>query len=92
MGTNAVRVCTPRRTLVRVLKYSWRRLLATITPAGQALVHEATEALNQASFGLPGLTAGQAAEVTSARRASGSRAETPPPGPECQSRPPATAT
>jgi hypothetical protein len=69
MGTNAVRVCTPRRTLVRVLKYSWRRLLATITPAGQALVHEATEALNQASFGLPGLTAGQAAEVTSALRA-----------------------
>jgi len=32
-------------------------------------VHEATEALNQASFGLPGLTAGQAAEVTSALRA-----------------------
>src|SRR5450755_1877462 len=69
MGTNAVRVYTPRRTLVRVLKYSWRRLLATITPAGQAVVREGTEALNQASFGLPGLTAGQAAEVTSALRA-----------------------
>src|SRR5450631_2230083 len=69
MGTNAVRVYTPRRTLVRVLKYSWRRLLATITPDGQALVREATEALNQASFGLPGLTAGQAAEVTNTLRA-----------------------
>jgi hypothetical protein len=33
------------------------------------VVREATEALNQASFGLPGLTAGQAAEVTSTLRA-----------------------
>ena len=32
-------------------------------------MREATEALNQASFGLPGLTARQAAEVTSTLRA-----------------------
>ena len=41
-------------------------LLASITPAGRTLAEEATDALNQASFGLPGLTKEQAAEVTAA--------------------------
>jgi hypothetical protein len=92
MGTNAVRTDTPRRTLVRVLKYSWRRVLATITPAGQAVVREATEALNQASFGLPGLTAGQAAEVTSALRALRVAGGDAAAGARMPRRPPATAT
>ena len=43
-------------------------VLATITEAGQSLVREATEALNEASFGLPGITAGQAADITAALR------------------------
>ena len=40
-----------------------RVVLAVITPAGRALADEATGALNQAAFGLPGLTQKQAAEV-----------------------------
>ena len=39
-------------------------MLATITPAGRTLAEEATDALNQAAFGLPGLSQEQAAEVT----------------------------
>ena len=41
-----------------------RVVLAEITPAGRALAEEATTALNQAAFGLPGLTPDQAAQVT----------------------------
>jgi DNA-binding MarR family transcriptional regulator len=41
-----------------------RVVLATITPAGRALADEATSALNEAAFGLPGLTQEQAAQVT----------------------------
>jgi DNA-binding MarR family transcriptional regulator len=45
-----------------------RVVLAAITPAGRALAEEATDALNQADFGLPGLPAGQAAELTETLR------------------------
>ena len=41
-----------------------RVVLATITPDGRALTDEATAALNQAAFGLPGMTTEQAAELT----------------------------
>ena len=54
--------------LIGEQRHSYRQL-GDITPDGQALVREATEALNQASFGLPGLTARQGAEVTSTLRA-----------------------
>jgi DNA-binding MarR family transcriptional regulator len=68
--TNAITRLEQRGLVERRLSPDDRRVvLATITPDGQALVREATEALNQASFGLPGLTAGQAAEVTSTLRA-----------------------
>jgi len=64
--TNAITRLEHRGLVERRLSPDDRRVvLATITPAGQALVRQATEALNQASFGLPGLTARQAAEVTS---------------------------
>lgn len=64
--TNAITRLEHRGLVERRLSPADRRVvLATITPAGQALVREATEALNQASFGLPGLTADRAAEVTS---------------------------
>jgi DNA-binding MarR family transcriptional regulator len=64
--TNAITRLEHRGLVERRLSPADRRVvLATITPAGQALVREATEALNQASFGLPGLTERQAAEVTS---------------------------
>ena len=73
--TNAITRLEHRGLVERRLSPADRRVvLATITPAGQALVREATEALNQASFGLPGLTARQAAEVTSVLRALRSRA------------------
>jgi DNA-binding MarR family transcriptional regulator len=45
-----------------------RVVLAAITPAGRALAEEATAALHEAEFGLPGLTAGQAAAITGALR------------------------
>ena len=67
--TNAITRLEHRGLVERRLSPDDRRVvLATITPDGQALVREATEALNQASFGLPGLTARQAAEVTSTLR------------------------
>jgi hypothetical protein len=44
-------------------------VLATITSAGQALVDEATAALNDGSFGLPGITTTQAAEIADVLRA-----------------------
>src|SRR5450755_3180270 len=68
--TNAITRLEQRGLVKRRLSPDDRRVvLATITPDGQALVREATEALNQASFGLPGLSARQAAEVTSTLRA-----------------------
>ncbi len=68
--TNAITRLEQRGLVERRLSPDDRRVvLATITPDGQALVRAATEALNQASFGLPGLTGRQAAEVTSTLRA-----------------------
>jgi DNA-binding MarR family transcriptional regulator len=45
-----------------------RVVLATITPAGRDLAEEATAALNESAFGIPGLPAGRAAEITTALR------------------------
>jgi len=62
--TNAITRLEQRGLVERRLSPDDRRVvLATITPAGQALVREATEALNQASFGSPGISPLQAAEV-----------------------------
>ncbi|MXQ67685.1 MarR family transcriptional regulator [Actinomadura rayongensis] len=46
-----------------------RIVLAEITPAGRELAETATEALHEAGFGLPDLTAEQAAAITGALRA-----------------------
>src|ERR1700760_297137 len=45
-----------------------RVVLATITGAGKSLVGEATMALNQASFGLPGISPEDAAAITAILR------------------------
>jgi DNA-binding MarR family transcriptional regulator len=67
--TNAISRLEQRGLVERRLSPDDRRVvLATITPAGQSLVREATTALNQASFGLPGITPEQAADVTDALR------------------------
>jgi DNA-binding MarR family transcriptional regulator len=67
--TNAITRLEQRGLVERRLSPDDRRVvLATITPAGQALVREATVALNQASFGLPGITPGQAAGITAVLR------------------------
>jgi DNA-binding MarR family transcriptional regulator len=91
--TNAISRLEQRGLVERRLSPDDRRVvLATITPDGQELVREATEALNRASFGLPGLTADQAAEVTSVLRglriAGGDTAA----GAPMPAAPPATAT
>lgn len=41
-----------------------RVVLAKITEEGSAMAREATAALNESAFGLPGLTQGEAAEIT----------------------------
>ncbi|WP_067473203.1 MarR family transcriptional regulator [Actinomadura hibisca] len=46
-----------------------RVVLAAITPAGRELAEQATEALHEADFGLPGLNAEQAVQITEALRA-----------------------
>jgi DNA-binding MarR family transcriptional regulator len=67
--TNAISRLEQRGLVERRLSPDDRRVvLATITPAGQSVVREATTALNQASFGLPGITPEQAAGVTAALR------------------------
>jgi DNA-binding MarR family transcriptional regulator len=67
--TNAISRLEQRALVERRLSPDDRRVvLATITAAGQSLVREATVALNQASFGLPGITPEQAAEVTAILR------------------------
>jgi DNA-binding MarR family transcriptional regulator len=45
-----------------------RVVIATITQAGREVVRRATATLNESAFGLSGLTAGQAAEITSVLR------------------------
>ena len=63
--TNAITRLEQRGLVERRLSPDDRRVvLATITEAGQSLVREATAALNEASFGLPGLSPEQAAAVT----------------------------
>src|ERR1700761_9706158 len=67
--TNAISRLEQRGLVERRLSPDDRRVvLATITDAGQALVREATMALNQASFGLPGITPEEAAGITAALR------------------------
>ena len=62
--TNAISRLEQRGLVQRHMSPDDRRVvLAVITPAGRALADEATGALNQAAFGLPGLTQKQAAEV-----------------------------
>jgi DNA-binding MarR family transcriptional regulator len=65
--TNAITRLEQRGLVERRLSPGDRRVvLATITAAGRTLAEEATTALNEASFGLPGLTPDQAAQVTAA--------------------------
>jgi DNA-binding MarR family transcriptional regulator len=67
--TNAIARLEQRGLVQRQMSPEDRRVvLATITPAGRTLAEEATDALNQADFGLPGLTAGAAAALTEALR------------------------
>jgi DNA-binding MarR family transcriptional regulator len=67
--TNAIGKLETRGLVQRHMSPADRRVvLATITPAGQALADDATTALNQASFGLPGLTQHQAAQITALLR------------------------
>ena len=68
--TNAIGKLEQRGLVQRSMSPNDRRVvLATITEAGRALAEEATEALNQASFGLHGLSSEQAAEITAILRA-----------------------
>jgi DNA-binding MarR family transcriptional regulator len=68
--TNAIGKLEQRGLVHRSMSPDDRRVvLASITPAGRELADQATGALNEAEFGLPGLTAGQAAELTDALRA-----------------------
>jgi DNA-binding MarR family transcriptional regulator len=63
--TNAISRLEQRGLVQRRMSPDDRRVvLATITPAGHALADKATAALNQAAFGMPGLTEDQAAQVT----------------------------
>ena len=86
--TNAISRLEQRGLVERRLSPDDRRVvLATITTAGQSLVQEATVALNQASFGLPGISPEQAADVTAVlrevRAATGDITGPPaPPGPQ----------
>jgi DNA-binding MarR family transcriptional regulator len=67
--TNAISRLEQRGLVQRYPSPNDRRIvLATITPDGRALARRATTALNQAAFGLPDLTPGQAAEITSMLR------------------------
>ena len=81
--TNAIARLEQRGLVQRQMSPEDRRVvLATITPAGRTLAEEATDALNQSSFGLPGLSQQQAAEVTAAlhviRASTGDVQQTPP--------------
>ncbi|HEY0934224.1 MAG TPA: MarR family transcriptional regulator [Trebonia sp.] len=62
--TNAVSKLEQRGLVRRSMSPDDRRVvLATITDDGRTLVDEATAALNEGSFGLPGLTPQQAADL-----------------------------
>lgn len=63
--TNAITKLEQRGLVERNMSPDDRRVvLATITPAGHALADEATAALNQVAFGLPGFTQQEAADIT----------------------------
>jgi DNA-binding MarR family transcriptional regulator len=67
--TNAIRKLESRGLVERRLSRDDRRVvLATITEEGRAVAAEATDALNQADFGLTGLTRQQAIEATATLR------------------------
>jgi DNA-binding MarR family transcriptional regulator len=68
--TNAIRRLESRGLVGRQLSPDDRRVvLATITDAGRDIAREATFALNEASFGLAGLTPEQVAGTTALLRA-----------------------
>ncbi len=63
--TNAIGKLEQRDLVTRSMSPDDRRVvLAAIAPPGRALADKATEALNQAAFGLAELSPGQAAELT----------------------------
>ncbi len=67
--TNAVSKLEQRGLVRRQMSPQDRRVvLAVITAEGRALAEEATAALNQAAFGLPGMSREEAANVTAALR------------------------
>jgi DNA-binding MarR family transcriptional regulator len=67
--TNAISRLEQRGLVERRLSPDDRRVvLATITEAGRSLVGEATLALNQAAFGLPGISPEDAAAITAVLR------------------------
>lgn len=67
--TNAIRKLEQRGLVQRQMSPDDRRIvLATITPEGRAVAREATMALNQAWFGLPGYTQDEAAQVAAVLR------------------------
>ncbi len=67
--TNAIGKLEQRGLVERSVSPADRRVvLASISPAGRLLADEATDALNQAGFGLPGLAPGTAAELTETLR------------------------
>lgn len=67
--TNAVTKLEQRGLVTRQMSPEDRRVvLAVITDEGRALAEEATDALNRAAFGLPGMTREQAADVTAVLR------------------------
>lgn len=65
--TNAISKLEQRGLVTRQMSPQDRRVvLASVTPAGRALADEATSALNQADFGLPGLSRDQATAIAAA--------------------------
>lgn len=67
--TNAIGKLEQRGLVRRSMSPEDRRVvLASITEEGRALVEEATTALNDADFGLPGLTPERAASLVDALR------------------------
>ncbi len=67
--TNAIRRLEQRRFVQRHMSPDDRRVvLATITQQGRTVVHQATEALNQANFGLQALSCDDTADLTTMLR------------------------